>query len=274
MKTIAGVQVQVDGQGEDLIIMVHGWPDSLELWDAQVQALQSHYRCARFTLPGYAAGDERRAYRLDEIVTIIDEVANALSPARPVILLLHDWGCFFGYRYAALHPERVAKIIGLDIGDAGSAAHRKALTPKAKMMAAGYQIWLAAAWRIGGALGDRMTRYMAAKMRVPVEASQLGAHLNYPYYIRWTGSHGSYRDVRPFEPAGPMLFVYGRKKLFMFHSQPWVDALNARPGSRAIGMDTGHWMMRSKPDQLNEHILSWLFGEQPDAMLSEAPPVA
>lgn len=258
MKTIAGVDVHEDGQGQQVIVMIHGWPDTHRLWDAQVQALQSQYRCVRFTLPGFETPSPRRPTSLADLVEIIRQIVLELSPGQPVTLMVHDWGCFFGYQFASLHPALVSRVIGLDIGDAGSVRHTAALSTKAKLMTVGYQIWLAAAWRIGGSVGDRMTRFMARKLRVPVDPAKIGSHMNYPYYIKWAGAYGSYRAVQPFEPTVPMLFIYGSKKLFMFHSPEWADELNAREGSQVVALKAGHWMMRDRPEQFNEAVLKWL----------------
>jgi pimeloyl-ACP methyl ester carboxylesterase len=46
----------------------------------------------------------------------------------------------------------------------------------------------------------------------------------------------------------------------MFHSQAFVDRLNRTEGSRATGMDTGHWIMLDNPDEVNSGIQNWLEG--------------
>ncbi|MEZ5658355.1 MAG: alpha/beta hydrolase [Burkholderiaceae bacterium] len=234
------VEVLVEGQGEQTILMIHGWPDTLALWDAQVAALSRRYRCARFTLPGFAGtARQAQAWSLNEITALIGRIVEALNPGGPVILLVHDWGALFGYHFIMSHPQRVSRLIGLDIGDAGSADHVRSLGIREKAMVAGYQLWLALAWRLGGALGDRMTRAMARWLRAPGEPATIGARMNYPYDITWFRSHGSYRHVRGLKlplPV-PMLFVYGERKPFMFHSQPWLDSLATQPGCR--GRDAG-----------------------------------
>jgi len=52
--TVQDVDVHIEGQGEETIVMIHGWPDTHTIWDNQVAALSDNYRCVRFTLPGYA----------------------------------------------------------------------------------------------------------------------------------------------------------------------------------------------------------------------------
>lgn len=95
---IRGIDVHIEGEGDDTIVMVHGWPDSYRLWDRQVEALKDRFRCVRFTLPGFDPGKPRKAYTLDELTGFLHEVIERVSPGGPVILLLHDWGCAFGYQ--------------------------------------------------------------------------------------------------------------------------------------------------------------------------------
>ena len=250
----------IEGTGSTAIVMIHGWPDTYRLWDAQVVALKAHYICVRFTLPGFDDNSSRRAYSLTEIVEKLRQVVCEVSPQKPVILLLHDWGCLFGYQFAAQYPEKVARIIGLDLGDTSSDAFMRSLSPKAKLMIFTYQIWLAAAWKIGGTIGDRMTRTLARVFQAPGHPTRISAAMNYPYYIQWTGAHGSYRHAQPFAPRPeiPLLYAYGRNKPVMFHSPDWLDAIAACKGSQVTAFDTGHWIMHEQPDQLNRTILGWL----------------
>jgi pimeloyl-ACP methyl ester carboxylesterase len=256
--SIAGVDVHVDGRCADTIVMVHGWPDTYRLWDAQVEALRSQHRCVRFTLPGFDIGESRRAVSLDQMIDVLRQVVEHTSGGSPVIMLLHDWGCFFGYQYVLRHPSTVARVIGVDIGDAGSRRHLREMNAKQKAMMASYQLWLALAWRIGGSIGDRMTRSMARQLKCPGDPRSIHSGMCYPYDIRWTGSHGGFRHVRPFESPCPMLYIYGTRKPFMFHSQTWADALAAKPGNRVLGFRTGHWVMCKQPQAFNEAVLTWL----------------
>lgn len=261
---IDGIDILVEGSTRPdapTIVMIHGWPDTYRLWDAQVTALKEQYRCVRFTLPGFDIGKPARARSIDELVGFFEQVVRAVSPTRPVIFMLHDWGCLFGYEFYMRHPSLVRRIIGVDIGDAGATDYLRSLNPKAKLMIVSYQSWLAIAWALGGAAGDWMTRVMARALRSPSPQAYIGVGMCYPYYIRWTGRHGSYKGLARFAPNCPMLFLYGRKKPFMFHSAQWVKALSARPGSRAVEMNTAHWVMLEQPTQFNAAVLDWLAAE-------------
>jgi len=259
---IADIDVLLDGREDgdhaETLVMIHGWPDTARLWDAQVPALAPHLRCARLTLPGFGAGQPARAVPLAELIDRLRQVVQALSPGRPVMLMLHDWGCIFGYQFVMQHPALVSRIIGVDIGDATSRRFVHYLRAGQKAGVFGYQAWLALAWVIGGGLGARMTRWMARKLRCPTDPQQIHAGMNYPYFITWTGRHGSYRGMLPFEPPCPMLYVYGRRKRVPFHTPQWAERVAAQPGNQVLKMDAGHWLMVEQPALFNAAVLAWL----------------
>ena len=94
-----GVKVHVEGPegtGTDVLLMLHGWPDTQRFWDAQMAAFATRFRCVRFTLPGFEPGTPRDPASLDRTVELLHQVSLRTSPDRPVTLLLHDWGCLFG----------------------------------------------------------------------------------------------------------------------------------------------------------------------------------
>ena len=256
---IDNIPVLIEGSGLDTVLMVHGWPDTHRLWDGQVQALKAEYRCVRFTVPGFEPGAARRTWTLDELCSFFLRVIDAVSPDAPVTLLLHDWGCYFGYQFYLRHPQRVQRIIGVDVGDAR--ALLKEATPRTKLLIAAYQNWLALAWRVGGRLGDWMARCMANLAHCPTQEPHRGAQQAYPYYMTWWAREGSYRRAgRAFEPACPMLFIYGTRKPFLFHARAWAERLSQRPGSRVVPLDTGHWVMVEQPEAFNAVVRDWLDG--------------
>lgn len=258
---VDGVEVVVEGHGDEALLMVHGWPDTAALWDAQVAALAPAWRCVRFTLPGFDAAHGPRPVPLAHSVALLGRIADAVSPGRPVSLLLHDWGCAYGYLYALHAPARVRRIVGVDVGDAGSAAHARSLTAVDKVLVAGYQLWLALAWHLGGGAGNAMSRVLARLAGAPGGTAHVGWAMNYPYSLLWRGRYAPLlQAMQRFEPAVPMLFVHGRRKPLMFHSPSWAAALSQRPGCRVLGLDTGHWPMAEQPAAFNAAVRGWLAG--------------
>ena len=262
--SVQGIDVFIEGAGPRTVVMIHGWPDTHRLWDSTVTALKDRYRCVRFTLPGFDPDKPARPTSLPEMVNLFGAIVDAACPDRPVTLVLHDWGCIFGYEFAARHPGQVERIVAVDIGDYNSDAYARTLTGKAKWQIFSYQCWLALAWALGrtlsGALGDRMTRWMARGMRCRTPQAGIGWSMNYPYAMQWFGLLGGFRGAAPVEPACPLLYLYGERKPFMFHSPRWLEGMAARPGSTVQGFRTGHWVMVEQPVAFNQRLRRWLDG--------------
>lgn len=273
---VEGVSVEASGQGP-VLVFLHGWPDGPALWSPVVAGLQDRYRCVCVTLPGYDLTRPPQPLSVDAICRLLHTVVEAVSPEQPVTLVLHDWGCFFGYEYAARHPHRVQRVVGLDVGDTNSGAYLRGLTLREKGLIAGYQLWLAVAWSLGPwwpAMANAMTRWMARQVGCRSPAHAIGWQMNYPYAMQWWGLFGGLRGVarvhRVLGPKLPTLFLYGRRKPFMFHSQAWLDQLQNTPGCAAEGLDTGHWLMRQQPDRVVALVRAWLDPDQ-SAVLTDKP---
>ncbi len=252
---VDGTTVHIEGSGDQTLVMIHGWPDTHVLWDAQVAHFAPHLRCVRFTLPGYNLQLGRRALTLQQMTAHIAAIVKAVSPDQPVILLLHDWGAVYGYQYVMQHPSCVARVIGVDIGDTSSGEFVRSLPLKAKLMVAAYQLWLAMAYQLPAFVGTPMTRWMARQLRAPATPQAIGAQMNYPYVAQWSGG---FRGAVRFQPVCPFLFLYGERKPFMFHARSWADRMAAKPGNAVHGLRAGHWVMVNQPEAFNRIVADWL----------------
>jgi pimeloyl-ACP methyl ester carboxylesterase len=261
---VNGNSVFLQGEGE-VILMLHGWPDTRALWDGSVAALQNGHTCARLTLPGFESGPQ--ATSLDALCELLREVADRVSPDRPVTLMLHDWGCIFGYEFAMRHPARVARVVAVDVGDHNSRALQRAWGSREKMSVLVYQLWLAVAWKIGchgcPTWGTGMTRAMARWLGCPTGAASIGYKMNYPYAMQWFGSAGGFQSAQQVQLPMPLLFVFGERKPFMFHSPRWLAQIAAKPGNAVHGLPCGHWVMISRPEAFHAIVRDWLRGQAP-----------
>jgi cis-3-alkyl-4-acyloxetan-2-one decarboxylase len=124
---------------------------------------------------------------------LLRQIVDRISPDKPVTLMLHDWGCIFGYEFAMRHAERVARVVAVDVGDHNSGALLRSWGIKEKLSVMGYQVWLALAWKMGGTLGTRMTRAMARWLRCPTDAERITHKMNYPYAMQWFGTAGGFQ---------------------------------------------------------------------------------
>jgi len=236
-----GLEPIIDGNpaGETLVF-IQGWPDTAALWDGAVAALGATYRCVRVTLPNF---DGRRAVRwghtTDEIVDALVALVREAAKKGKVTLVLHDWGSYWGHPVHHRCPELVSRVVTVDV-----APHfRPSLAGALGIVA--YQSWLCGAFFLGGGAGDWMTRRLATLIHVPSAPTRpLTAWMNYPYRNVWGDmvSGRQARLTRGYWPTCPLLFVYGEKKPFAFHSAKWVAHVE-KVGGKVVGLPTGHWVM-------------------------------
>lgn len=76
-------------------LLVHGWPDTHDLWTHVAPLLAEHVRVVAYDTRGYGDSSSPHgvaAYRLPELADDLFAVAEAVSPGRPVHVIAHDWG--------------------------------------------------------------------------------------------------------------------------------------------------------------------------------------
>ena len=244
------------------VVFIHGWPDDDSLWHEQVTALAGIARCVVITLPNFGASTEKRGgYNFPELVERLRvTIDNVRNDDETVTLITHDWGAYIGYMFEKAYPERVKKMVALDIG-----GHVQPKTAKSIGMMMGYQWTLICCWVIGGAipvLGNWLTRRFARALRVPRhQATRVRSRFNYPYFYWWSGFLFPWARTNLlgcYKPQCPVLFIYGGEKPLMFHSERWLQTLEETGGRTVCIQNGGHWFMQTHPEQVNALIEPWL----------------
>lgn len=251
---VLNTKVYINGEGEQTIFMIHGWPDTHEVWKHQVSFFKNNFRCVTFTLPGFERGDNRK-YSLEDILFEIDAVINSVCPNEKVILMLHDWGCVFGYEFAMRYPEKIAKMVAIDIGDATSPDFINSLSIPAKLMLFSYQIMLALGYV---AKLDSIQKFMANALKARSNMDNIHAGMGLPYAMKWLGINGGMNNMKPIIPTFPFFYAYGTKKPFLFHSVKWETKIKMNPSNHVQAFNSSHWVMVDKADEFNKAVSEWL----------------
>jgi pimeloyl-ACP methyl ester carboxylesterase len=128
-----GLEVDVQGDGPP-VLLLHGWPDSHDLWRHQIAALTAAgYRTIAPDLRGFGASDrppDVEAYGLLSLVGDVFGLLDQLGVARTHVVG-HDWGAGLAWLIAAFAPDRVGHLVALSVGhlssfgDAGFAQREK-----------------------------------------------------------------------------------------------------------------------------------------------------
>ena len=77
------------------VLLVHGWPDTHQLWHAVAARLAGELHVVSYDTRGMGATTDPGAvehFRLAELADDLFAVADAVSPDDPVHVLAHDWG--------------------------------------------------------------------------------------------------------------------------------------------------------------------------------------
>ena len=250
-------QVYVEGTGQDTIVMLHGWPDTNELWRQQIDYFKANYVCVSFTMPGFSKEDHNN-YSVSDVVEKIKRIVDAVSPDEQVILLVHDWGCVFGNEFAMRHSDRVKKMIGLDVGDFNSEDLKHSLSIPQKLMIFTYQIILAVSFVFRKSIGNAIARFVAKVLQAKSNKENIHAGMSMPYAMRWFGANGGMTDLLPMDPPFPFFYAYAAQKPMMFHSPQWLQHLSENPKNKVQPFDCGHWLMIDQAEAFNASVAQWL----------------
>jgi haloalkane dehalogenase len=102
------------GEGNP-ILLLHGFPDNLHLYDRVVPHLTPTRRVVTFDFLGWGLSDKPASYpptarnQLREVETVIDELG-----LEDPVLVVHDASGPPGIDWALLHPDRVAALVLLN----------------------------------------------------------------------------------------------------------------------------------------------------------------
>ena len=121
-----GLQFYVRDEGSGTpVILLHGFPDTGDVWRKQVPALVQHgFRAIVPDMRGRGRSGKPEAvsdYRLSSIVRDVAGILDALRIERAHVVG-HDWGAGVAWLVAALVPERVDRLVAISVGAPGAAA--------------------------------------------------------------------------------------------------------------------------------------------------------
>lgn len=105
------------GGGDDLVILLHGFPEFWYSWRKQLIALSERFHVVAPDLRGYNLSDKPSRvadYRID---TMVGDVIGLIDhfEAKQAAIVGHDWGAGIAWAVARKHPERVSKLAVLQV---------------------------------------------------------------------------------------------------------------------------------------------------------------
>lgn len=260
--------------GQPTVVLVHGYPDSKEVWSEVAGRLAEHFHVVLYDVRGHGRSTApkplRGGFTLEKLTDDFLAVIDAVSPDRPVHLVGHDWGSVQSWEFVTVGRTegRIASFTSMSGPCLDHFGHwidqrlRKP-TPRrvGQLLGQGAKSWYVyalhtpvlpeLAWR--GPLGKRWPRILQRVEKLPAG--------NYPTSsLPRDAAHGAwlYRDnVRarlrrprpdahahaPVQLITPLDDAFLSERLYDDLDR-WVPQLTRRT------LPAKHWIPRTRPDQL------------------------
>jgi pimeloyl-ACP methyl ester carboxylesterase len=101
------------GDGDDVVLCLHGWPQHWLMWRDLMAALGDGHRVLALDLRGFGWSDAPPGgYEKENMATDVAAVLDALGLER-VKLVGHDWGGWIGFLLALREPQRIERFLAL-----------------------------------------------------------------------------------------------------------------------------------------------------------------
>jgi pimeloyl-ACP methyl ester carboxylesterase len=104
------------GSGEPCI-MIHGFPDFWYTWRAQMPELAKHFQVVAYDQRGYNLSDKPEGvenYKMEKLVGDLNAVVDHFK-APKAIIVGHDWGGVVAWTYAMRFPDKVDRLVILNL---------------------------------------------------------------------------------------------------------------------------------------------------------------
>jgi pimeloyl-ACP methyl ester carboxylesterase len=257
-----GLEVSAAGSGP-AVLLLHGFPDTHELWRHQVPALTAAgFRPIAPDLRGFGASDRPGTYDLGAHVGDLLGLLDRLEVATAHVVG-HDWGAALGWLLAALAPDRVDSLTALSVGHPAAFA-RAGLAQREKS-------WYMLLFQFEGVAEQWLSAEEFANLREwsgHPDADSVVARLAAPGAL--TAALGIYRHSlppsslvapRPALPpiTVPTLGVWSSGDRFLLE-EPMIasGAYVTGPWTYTRVADAGHWLQLDRPDAVNQLLLDFL----------------
>ncbi|MBT2490479.1 SDR family oxidoreductase [Streptomyces sp. ISL-96] len=281
------------------VLLVHGYPDSKEVWTEVAGRLAEHFHVVLYDVRGHGRSTApkplRGGFTLEKLTDDFLAVADAVSPDRPVHLVGHDWGSVQAWEFVTVKRTegRIASFTSMSGPSLDHFGHwiKKRMarpTPRraAQLLGQGAKSWYVymlhtpvlpeLAWR--GPLGKRWPKILQRVEKVPAG--------DYPTAsLPQDAAHGAwlYRDNVRARLRRPRADAYAHAPVQLitptgdiFLSERLYDDLGQwAPQLVRRSLPAKHWVLRTRPDQLAAWISEFVTGNE-DTAAGVAPrdPVA
>ena len=272
-----GIKLHIVQKGDSespLVLLLHGFPEFWYGWRQQIDFLAGMgFRVVVPDQRGYNLSDKPKgidAYRIDNLTLDIIGLIDALKYKKATIIG-HDWGGMIAWQLAIKYPERLEKLIILNIPHP-KVMKKTLLTSWQQKRKSWYIFFFQVPWlpelissRINFALlrkglikSSRRGTFSETDLKQYQEAwskkNALRSMINWyraAFRTMFEKSVKSYIDI-------PTLLIWGMKDFALISdmAQPSIDL--CRKGRLVFIKEASHWVQHEEPDRVNLLIKDFL----------------
>jgi NAD(P)-dependent dehydrogenase (short-subunit alcohol dehydrogenase family)/pimeloyl-ACP methyl ester carboxylesterase len=284
--------------GRPTLVLVHGYPDSKEVWSEVAGRLSDRFHVVLYDVRGHGRSTApvplRGGFTLEKLTDDFLAVADAVSPDRPVHVVGHDWGSVQGWEFATVGRTkgRIASFTSMSGPSLDHFGHwmkervgRPTPRRVGQVLGQGARSWYVyllhtpllpeLAWR--GPLGKRWPGLLRRVEKMPEDGYPTGS-------LPRDAAHGAwlYRDNVRSRMLSPRPDAYAHVPVQLitptgdvFLSDRLYDDL-ARWAPRLVRrtLPAGHWVPRTRPDQLAAWIAEFVTAHEEEGAALPAPVVS
>lgn len=255
-----------------LVLFLHGFPECWYSWHHQLPAVSdAGFRAWAPDMRGYNITSKPHgvaAYHLNTLSLDVNQLLDAAGVEKAIIVA-HDWGALVAWRFAMEYPERVDKLVIMNVPH--PAAHRRGFRiPRQWLMS-----WYIASFQIpylpetfmskNAALiaqGMRQTAvrkeaFTDADLRIYARAiaqpGAMRAAVNYyRAFVRW----GFWLPYKPID--APTLMLWGLEDIALSKELTYGTDQFVRDFRIHYIPNCGHWVQNEASAEVNQVMLNFL----------------
>ncbi|MFF0552084.1 SDR family oxidoreductase [Streptomyces sp. NPDC004311] len=282
--------VEMGDPDRPTVVLVHGYPDSKEVWSDVAERLAARFHVVLYDVRGHghstAPEPLRGGFTLEKLTDDFLAVADAVSPDRPVHLVGHDWGSVQGWEFATTGRTegRIASFTsmsGPSLDHLGHWIKKRTARPTpravAQLLGQGAKSWYVyvlhaprlpeLAWR--GPLGKRWPDMLRRDEQIPDgphPAASLASDAANGAWLYRDNVRPRMRRPRPDAYAHvPVQLIVATGDVFL-SERLYDDLEHWAPDLVRRTLPAKHWLPRTRPDQVSAWITEFVTAREEPAL--------
>ena len=256
----ARIAAQVDGDGERVVVLLHGFPLTREIWNRQIARLAATHRVVAIDLRGMGESSVPGGpYLMESLAGDVAAVLDALGTERATVVG-HSLGGYVALAFARMYSERLERLAlacsRLDADSPQQAAARFSLADSLEREGSVEAAVAGCIPRLVG-LTSRRERLELVPALETIARKNRAAGL--AAMLRGMAVRDAAADIAP-DLTMPVMMICGAEDDLAPVDLARADASSFRNASLRVMARSGHVPMLEEPDAFNDALAEFVNG--------------